>query len=216
VARPVAAPLALLAGALLVTTAAALHPHVDGDGPTQLALVAACDAWPGLHWAFLFGFVLSLAGLAGVASRWASTAGRDAAWTGVVVAAFAYGGWVIIVAFMGGAAATLARSYVQAEPGLTATRAVFLYDMVRPFALWAQRVAGFALGVATVLFGWAALRGRGGPVWLGWAGVVAGLSGVLLALGFPETSRADQAAFVLPVLWQVAASITLLAGAAAT
>ena len=128
-----------------------------------------------------------------------------------MVAGFAYTAWLVIVAFMAGAGATLAQTYARADPGLTATRAVFLYDMVRPFALVAQRVAGFALGVATVLFGWAMLLGRAEPRWLAWSGVVAGLSGVALALGFGETTRADQAAFVLPVVWQVAVAVTLLA-----
>lgn len=195
----------------MVVIAAALHPHVDGDGPSQLATIAASDAWHAIHWAFLFGFVLSLAGLAGVADRWAGTPGRQMAGTGVVVAVFAYAAWLIVVAFMAGAGATLAQSYARAEPGLTATRAVFLYDMIRPFALVAQRVAAFALGIATLLFGWAVLRGRREPPWLGWSGVLAGLSGVVLALAFAETARADQAAFVLPVLWQVAAAVTLLA-----
>lgn len=194
-----------------MAVAAALHPHVMGDGPSQLAMVASSDAWPAIHWAFLFGFVLCLAGLAGVAGRWAGTPGEAAARAAVVVAAFAYSAWLVIVAFMAGSGATLAHTYVQAEPGLTATRAAFVYDMVRPFALVAQRVAAFALGIATVLFGWAALHGRSDPPWLGWSGVVAGSAGVTIAVAFSEATRADQAAFVLPVLWQVVAGVTLLA-----
>jgi len=57
---------------------------------------------------------------------------------------------------------------------MTATRAVFAFDMLHPFALAAQRVAGFALGVATCLFGWGVLDGKVLPRWLGTAGVAAG------------------------------------------
>ena len=167
--RPLGAPLCLLAGAILVAVAALLHPHVTGDGPSQLEAIAATDAWRAVHWAFLFGFVLSVAGLAGIAARWAGTPAAGTAWSAVVVAGFAYTAWLVIVAFMAGAGATLAQTYARADPGLTATRAVFLYDMVRPFALVAQRVAGFALGVATVLFGWAMLLGRAEPRWLAWS-----------------------------------------------
>jgi hypothetical protein len=209
--RPLGAPLCLLAGAVLVVIAALLHPHLTGDGPSELGTIAGTDAWRAIHWAFLFGFVLCLAGLAGIAGRWIGTPGEGVARTAVVVLGFAYAAWLVVVAFMGGAGAALAQTYARADPGLTATRAVFLYDMVRPFALAAQRVAGFALGVATVLFGWAILQGRTEPRWLGWSAAVAGLSGVALALGFGEATRADQAAFVLPVLWQVAAAVTLLA-----
>lgn len=205
------APLSLLAGALLVVIAAAVHPHVEGDGPAQLTVMASSAAWHAIHWAFLFGFVLCLAGLAGVASRYRGTAGEQAAVTGTAVAAFAYAAWLVIVAFMAGSGATLADAYRQADPGMTATHAVFLYDMVRPFALVAQRVAAFALGITTVLFGWALLRAGRDPRWLGWTGLIAGFAGVALALAYSEATRADQAAFVLPVLWQVAAGLTFLA-----
>src|ERR1051325_52619 len=61
-----------------------------------------------------------------------------------------------------------------AGAGVPATRAVFLFDMLRPFALDAQRVGGFALGLATLLFGWGMLDGRVLPRWLGAAAVAAG------------------------------------------
>ena len=84
--------------------------------------------------------------------------------------------------------------------------------MTHPFALAAQRTAAFALGISTYLFGWGVLQGRALPRGLGWAGVGSGLVAIVLALGFGEETKADQAAFVLPVLWQFVVALTQLAG----
>src|SRR5207249_4724021 len=177
-ARPVLYPLCLLGGSLLVAVAAAAHPDLGGgDGAAQLAVIAHCESWRVIHWAFLFGFALSLTGLMGVVAKHTGTPGEGAARAGVMVGTFACGAWAVLVAFMVGPGWTLARSYVAAEPGLTATHAVFLYDMLHPFALAAQRTAGVALG---------------------------------LALAFPENTKADEAAFVLPVVWQVVTGALLL------
>lgn len=202
--------LCLLTGALLITIAALLHPDLAGDGAGQLAAIARSDAWRAIHWAFLFGFVLSLTGLVGVSSRSTGTAGEAAVRGGVVVAVFAYGAWLVVVAFMVGAGPALARSYVAAAPGMTATYAVFVYDMVRPFALAAQRTAAFALGISTYLLGWGALQGRILPRWLGWAGVASGILAIVFAILFGEATKADQAAFVPPVLWQLVTAFVLL------
>src|SRR3989454_375759 len=153
--RPVVYPLALLVGSLLVVAAGLAHPDLAGDGAAQLGAIARSEAWRAIHWAFLFGFALTLTGLVGVVAMHLGTPGEGAARAAVLVATFAYGAWAVVVTFMVGAGWTLARSYVAAEPGLTATHAVFLYDMLHPFALAAQRTAGFALGIATYLFGWA-------------------------------------------------------------
>jgi len=209
--RPLAYPSSLLVGTLLIVVAAAIHPDLTGDGAAQLALIAHCDAWRAIHWAFLFGFTLSLAGLVGLVSRHVATPGEGAARAGIFVAVLAYAAWTIVVTFMLGAGWALAQSYVTSEPGMTATRAVFLYDMTRGFALAAQRAAGFSLGVSTYLVGLAALRGRILPVWLGWAGVASGAVAVALAALFGEATKADQAAFVLPVLWQFVTALLLLA-----
>jgi hypothetical protein len=93
---------------------------------------------------------------------------------------------------------------------MTATRAAFVFDMLRPFALDAQRVAGFALGLATALFGWALLDGKVLPRWLGAGAVAAGGVGIVLALVFREDAKADQAAFVLPVAWQLVTAVVML------
>jgi len=200
----------LLAGTLLIIVAAALHPNLQGDGAAQLAMIAACASWRAVHWAFLFGFALSLTGLVGVAQHHSGTPGEGPTRAGLTVGVFAYSCWTVIVAFMVGTGWSLARVYDSALPGLTATRAVFLYDMSHPLGLAAQRLGGFALGISTYLFGWGVLRGRLLPRALGWAGVASGLIGLALAAGFPETTKADQAAFVLPVLWQCATGLLLL------
>ena len=206
-------PLCLLAGSLMAIVAGALHPDIVAlDGPSQLGVIAGSRAWPVIHWMFLFSFPLTLIGLVGVVGRHVGTAGESASRAGVMLATFAYALWVIIVAFMGGAGWALARSFATAEAGMTATRAVFVFDMLRPFALDAQRVAGFALGLATLLFGWGMLDGKVLPRWLGAAAVAAGGVGVVLALVFREDTKADQAAFVLPVVWQLVTAVVMARG----
>ena len=209
-ARPVLYPLALLVGSVLVVAAGLAHPDLSGDGAAQLGVIARTEAWRAIHWAFLFGFALTLTGLAGFVGVHAGTPGGGAARAGMLVAIFAYGAWAVVVTFMVGAGWTLAQSYVAAQPGLTATHAVFLYDMLHPFALAAQRTAGFALGISTYLFGWAAINGKVLPRRLGAGAVAGGVIAAGLALAFPESTKADEAAFVLPVLWQVVAGAVLL------
>jgi hypothetical protein len=206
-------PLCLVAGSLLAVVAGALHPDIVAlDGAGQLGVIARSPAWPAIHWGFLFSFPLALIGLVGVVGRHVGTAGESATRAGVMLATFAYALWVIIVAFMGGAGWALARSFATADAGMTATRAVFLFDMLRPFALATQRVAGFALGLATLLFGWGLLDGKVLPRWLGAAALAAGGVGIVLALVFREDTKADQAAFVLPVVWQLVAAVVMLRG----
>lgn len=210
--RGVMDPLCLIGGALLAVAAGAAHPQLRGDGAAQLATIAQTDLWPVIHWAFLFGFPLALTGLAGVAARHVGTPGESAARAGLSVATFAYGAWAVIVCFMAGAGWSLARRYVAADPGTTAAGAIFLYDTIHPFGLAAQRAAGFALGLATYLFGRGVLSANVLPRWLGTGGVAAGLVAIVLALAFRDDTLADEAAFVLPVLWQVATGVVLLRG----
>jgi len=203
-------PLCLLFGALLAVVAGVLHPDLMGDGAAQLTIIAQCGSWRSIHWTFLFSFPLALTGLVGLARMHVATPGENAVRTGVIVATFAYGAWTVTVAFMGGAGWSLAHSFTIADAGMTATRAVFLFDMIHPFALTTQRVAGFALGLSTGLLAWGLLDGKVLPRWLGTSGLAAGGVAMGLALVFPETTKADQAAFVLPVLWQVVAASVML------
>src|SRR2546429_9357766 len=91
-----------------------------------------------------------------------------------------------------------------------ATRAVFLFDMIQPFALATQRVAGFALGLSTSLFAWGVSDGKVLPRWLATGGLAAGAVAMALALVFRGDTKADQAAFVLPVLLQLVTGSVML------
>src|SRR5712692_6548710 len=128
-------PLCLFFGALLAVVAGVLHPDLTGDGAAQLTTIAQCAAWRAIHWTFLFSFPLALTGLVGLARMQVATPGENAVRTGVVVGTFAYAAWTVTVAFMGGAGWSLAHSFTVADAGMTATRAVFLFDMLQPFAL---------------------------------------------------------------------------------
>src|SRR2546425_13143428 len=90
-ARPVIYPLCLLGGSLLVAVAAAAHPDLAGDGAAQLAVIAHCETWRVIHWAFLFGFALSLTGLMGVVGKHTGTAGGGGGRAGGIVGAFGDG-----------------------------------------------------------------------------------------------------------------------------
>src|SRR5205814_9473880 len=196
-------PLCLLVGALLAVVAGLLHPDLAGDGAAQLTTIAQCAGWRAIHWTFLFGFPLALTGLVGLARVHAGNPGESAVRAGLIVATFAYGAWTVTGACMGSAGGSLAHSFTVAEAGMTATRAVFLFDMIHPFALATQRVAGFALGLSTCLFGWGVSEGKVLPRWLGTTGLAAGAVAAAPAVAFPETTKADQAASVPPVAWQV-------------
>src|SRR2546425_4241056 len=193
-------PLCLLFGALLAVVAGVLHPDLTGDGEAQLAAIGQCGAGRAIHWTFLVGFPLALTGLVGLARAHVATPGENAVRAGLIVGTFAYGAWTVTVAFMGSAGWSLAHSFTLAEAGMTATRAVFLFEMIHPFALATQRVAAFALGLSTGLFGWGVSQGKVLPRGLGTSGLATGAVAMALAVAFPETTKADQAAFVLPVL----------------
>ncbi len=210
IVRPLVYPLCLLVGALLAVVAGVLHPDLAGDGAAQLTTIAQCGGWRAIHWTFLFSFPLALTGLVGLARVHAGNPGESAVRAGLIVGTFAYGAWAVTVAFMGGAGWPLAHSFTVAGAGMTATRAVFLFDMIHPFALATQRVGGFALGLSTCLFGWGVSDGKVLPRWLGTSGVAAGVVAMALALVFREDTKADQAAFVLPVLWQVVTGTVML------
>src|SRR5437899_1631723 len=209
-------PLCLLVGALLAVVAGVLHPDLAGDGAAQLTTIAQCAGWRAIHWTFLFSFPLALTGLVGLARVHAGNPGESAVRAGLIVGTFAYGAWTVTVAFMGSAGWSLAHSFTLAEAGMTATRAVFLFDMIHPFALATQRVAAFALGLSTGLFGWGVSQGKVLPRWLGTSGLAAGAVAMGLALVFREDTKADQAAFVLPVAWQVVTAAVLLRTTAAS
>src|SRR6266851_9677565 len=142
--------------------AAIAHPLLAGDGAAQLATIARTRDWAAIHWGFLFAFPLSITGLSGIVGATVGTPGAGATRAGLAVGVFAYACWMIIVAFMLGGGGALAGVAARGSvaPDLAATQAVFLFDMVRPFALAAQRAGAFSLGLGTSLFGWGLWRGR--------------------------------------------------------
>src|SRR2546428_32450 len=124
--------------------------------------------------ALLFGLPLMFVGLIGLGLRHAGTPGEVAARAGVFLATLGFGGWMVNVLFMVGAGGQLARAYATAEPGLGATQAIFVYDMLHPFGLAAERIATFTVGLALYACGWAIRNGQVYPRWLAWRGIAIG------------------------------------------
>jgi hypothetical protein len=203
-------PLCLLVGAVLFGGAGLMHPVLRGDGPAQLATIAATRGWHVIHWSLLFGLPLMLAGLAGLAERHLESPGAGPARAGLIMAAFAFGLWALNILFMAGAGAHLAATYATAEPGLTATHAVFLYDMLHPFGLAAERIATFALGLALYLFGWATWNGRLLPAWLSSGAFGAGIVCFAVPLAVAETSVVLFYGQGAAVVWMAVAGAVML------
>lgn len=200
----------LVLGALLVGVAGLFHPMLEGDGPAQLDVIAATAAWHTIHWAFLFGFPLVIAGLAGVSSRHGGTPGEGATRIGICLAVFAYAVAVVGILFMAGAAPALADAYHRADLGLAATHAVFGYDMLRPFAQGSIRAAAFAISLATYAYGWGVVSGGVAPRALGFAGVGLGVIGAVVAVALPESNAYVVLGTALATLWQLGAGAWLL------
>ena len=180
--------LCLLIGALLFGGAGLLHPVLRGDGATQLALIADMSLWRAIHWSLLFAIPLMLAGLAGFSLRHQETPGAGPARAGVIVAALGFAALMINILFMVAAGWQLARTYASAEPGIAATHAVFVYDMIHPMGLAAERLATFTLGLALYLFAWATWNGRLLPRLLAWWAFFSGAVCLVVPLAVIETS----------------------------
>lgn len=208
--RPSVYALALLIGSLLVGVAGILHPKLAGDGAAQLGAIAASSAWRSIHWSFLFGFVLVITGLMGVLGRHVTNPGAMPARAAAFLAVVGYGSLAILVLFMMGAGGALAQAYTRSDAGLTATHAVFLFDMLHPFGLAAARIGAFAIGIATYAFGWAVRNGGVYPKWLGYFGIGAGLAGIMAALVFSESSPNVLAGVAAATAWQFTMAVAML------
>lgn len=202
--------LCLLVGALLFGTAGLRHPLLRGDGPTQLATIAGTRGWETIHWMLLFGLPLMLVGLAEIVRRHRDTPGAGPARAGLAVAVFTWAAWLLNLLFMAGAAWHLATIYAAEQPALTATHAVFLYDMLHPFGLAAERVATFGLGLTFYLLGWAVRNGRVWHASLAWAafavGAVCGGTALLAGAAANPLYYAQATA----VTWLAVAGVVLL------
>jgi hypothetical protein len=208
--RPLFYGLCLLIGTLLFGVAGAMHPLLSGDGAAQLATVAGTSAWRLIHWALLFGLAFMYAGLIGVSLRHNDTAGSAPSRAGIRLGAFAFSVWSINILFMVGAGYQLAHAYTASDTGLTGTHAVFVYDMLHPMGLAAERLATFLLGLMAYTFGWAIRNGAVWPKWLAWLAWFVAVACAGVALVFSESlpyMYYAQAAFVI---WLLLASIVML------
>ena len=203
--------LCLVVGALLIGVAGLFHPVLSGDGAAQLRLIAHSVGWRAIHWALLFGLPLTYAGLVGLALRHADTPAANPARAAVLLAGFAFAVWAINILFMVGAGTELARAYAASEPDFTSTRAVFLYDMLHPFGLAAERLTTFALGLALYLYGWTVVNGKTLPRWLGWAALGAGGLCMVIGVVVPETSVVIYYGQALVVAWCAVTGVLMLA-----
>jgi hypothetical protein len=209
--RPLFYGLCLLVGSLLVGIAGVNHPMLSGDGAAQLAIVARTGAWRLIHWSLLFGLALMYAGLVGVALRHSDTAGSTPARAGAVIGAFAFSVWSLNILFMVGAGWQLAHAYTASDRGLTGTHAIFMYDMLHPMGLAAERLATFLLGLVAYMFGWTIRNGAIWPRWLAWlAWGVAVINGAV-AVGFSEFSPNLYYGQALFVIWLAATAVVMLA-----
>jgi hypothetical protein len=188
---------------------------LSGDGASQLVVIARQQSWYTVHWLIAFGYVLVAGGMAGVLSLHASTAGAGAARTGVLLQLFGYAISLVGVLFMLGAGTSLAAAFQTSQPGLTATHAAFLFDMMHPAARAALRVGAFAISLGLYSVGWAVLNGSVFPRLLGWLGIGAGLAGTAAAVLLSETSPYVVAGVGLATMWQLGAGVLMLVRAPA-
>ena len=209
--RPLFYGLCLLVGALLFGIAGLNHPMLSGDGVAQLATIARTGGWRLIHWLLLFGLAFMYAGVIGVALRHNDTPGATPGRAAVRMGAFAFSVWSLNILFMVGAGAQLAHAYTASDTGLTGTHAVFIYDMLHPMGLAAERLATFMLGLVAYMFGWAIRNGAVWPKWLAWmAWAVAVVDGVV-AIVFSEFSPNMYYAQAFFVLWLTATALVMLA-----
>ena len=208
--RPLFYGLCLLLGTLLFGIAGAMHPRLVGDGAEQLATVARTRGWRVIHWSLLFGLVFMYAGLIGVRLRHGDTPGSAPARAGVLLGAFTFSVWSLNILFMVGAGWQLAHAYTAADTGLAGTHAVFVYDMLHPMGLAAERLATFMLALVTYTFGWAIRRGNVWPKWLAWLAWFVTLVCAAVSLAFGEYSLNIFIGQGVFVVWMLLTAIIML------
>ena len=202
--------LCLTVGALAFGIAGLCHPILTGDGAAQLATIARTPAWRVIHWTLLLALPLMLAGLAGISLRHQETPGAGPARVGVLIAGFAFAAWMLNILFMAGAGRHLAATYTAAVPGLTATHAVFLYDMIHPLGLAAERLATFTLGLALSLLAWGLRNGRVFWRGLAWSAFAIGAACMVIGLVVDETSVVIFDGQAGALVWMVGTGVALL------
>jgi hypothetical protein len=166
--RPWFLGLVLVLDSLLVGVAV-FHPVLTGTGQAQLTAIGATASWRIIHWCIAFGYVLAVGGLAGVAGLHVKSTGAFSASIGAALSIFGYVVSLMGVLFMLGAAHALASAY--RGGGSRAIDAVFLYDMLHPFALAALRIGAFAVSLGIGTIGWAVNKAGNLPAWSGQVGI---------------------------------------------
>jgi hypothetical protein len=209
--RPLFYGLCLLVGSLLFGIAGINHPMLMGEGAAQLATVARTGAWRLIHWSLLFGLALMYTGLVGVTLRHTDTPGATPARAGTLIGAVAFSVWSINILFMVGAGWQLAHAYTTSDSGLTGTHAVFVYDMLHPMGLAAERLATFMLGLVAYVFGWTIRNGAIWPKWLAWLAWGVAVVDGLVAVVFSEFSPNLFYGQALFVVWLTATALVMLA-----
>jgi len=208
--RPLFYGLCLLVGALLFGGAGLMHPVLSGDGAAQLATIAQTGGWRLMHWALLFGLAFMYAGLVGVGLRHHDTAGSTPARAGALIGAFAFAVWSLNILFMVGAGWQLAHAYTTSDTGLTGTHAVFVYDMLHPMGLAAERLATFMLGLVAYTFGWTIRNGAIWPKWLAWMAWGVALVDGAVAVVISEFSPIMYYGQALFVVWLATTAVVML------
>ncbi len=208
--RPLFYGSCLLVGTLLFGIAGVMHPLLSGDGAAQLATIAQTGGWRLIHWALLFGLAFMYAGLVGVGLRHHDTAGSTPARAGALIGAFAFAVWSLNILFMVGAGWQLARAYTTSDAGLTGTHAVFVYDMLHPMGLAAERLATFMLGLVAYTFGWTIRNGALWPKWLAWTAWGVALVDGAVALVVSEFSPIMYYGQALFVIWLAVTAVVML------
>jgi len=208
--RPLFYGFCLLLGVLLFGVAGLLHPLLSGDGAAQLSAIARTNGWRAIHWSLLFGLAFMYTGVVGVALRHNDTPGSTPGRAGVRLGAFAFSVWSLNILFMVGAGWQLARAYTTSDAGLTGTHAVFVYDMLHPMGLAAERLATFMLGLVAYMFGWAMRNGGVLPKWLAWMAWLVAIVNGGVAIVFSEFSPNMYYAQALFVIWLAATALLML------
>lgn len=208
--RPLFYGFCLLLGVLLFGIAGLLHPVLTGDGAAQLAMIARTKNWYLIHWALLFGLAFMYAGVIGVALRHNDTPGATPGRAAVRMGAFTFSVWSLNILFMVGAGWQLAHAYSASDTGLTGTHAVFIYDMLHPMGLAAERLATFMLGLVAYMFGWAIRNGGVWPKWLAWMAWLVALTNGAVAVVFSEYSPIMFYGQALFVVWLAAIAVVML------
>jgi hypothetical protein len=208
--RPLFYGLCLLVGVLLFGIAGVMHPLLTGDGAAQLTMIGRTNQWRLIHWALLFGLAFMYAGVIGVALRHNDTPGATPGRAAVRMGAFAFSVWSLNMLFMVGAGWQLAHAYSTSDTGLTGTHAVFIYDMLHPMGLAAERLATFMLGLVAYMFGWAIRNGGVWPKWLAWMAWLVAITNGAVAIVFSEYSPIMYYGQALFVVWLAAVALIML------